>query len=186
MDGSAGDVTQLLREIHGGNQVSERELFSLIYQDLHRLAAGYMRRERPDHTLQATALVHEAYLRLFNGESFRWENRKQLFGSMAHIMRNLLVDHARKRRSDKRGGENRKLSLDEALVASDDQSANMLALNEALEELGRLNQRQVKVVELRYFGGLTVDETADALDVSPETVKLDWRFAKAWLNQRLA
>lgn len=185
MDATAGDVTQLLREINGGNPTSEPELFALIYQDLHRLAASYMRRERPDHTLQATALVNEAYLRLFNGEPFHWENRKQLFGTMAHIMRNLLVDHARKTRAGKRGGAQQKLSLDEALVASGDHAVEMLALNEALEELGRLNERQVKVVELRFFAGLTVDEAAAMLDVSAETVKLDWRFAKAWLSQRL-
>ena len=185
MDVPAGDVTALLREINGGHQVSAPELFNLIYHDLHRLAASYMRKERPDHTLQATALVHEAYLRLFNGEPFRWENRKQLFGSMAYIMRNLLVDHARKHRADKRGGVHRKLSLDEALIASDDHATDMLALNEGLEELGRLNERQVRVAELRFFVGLTVEETAAVLEVSPETVKLDWRLAKAFLSQRL-
>ncbi len=185
MDNSGGDVTAMLREIKGVQQASAPELFSLIYQDLHRLAESFMRKERADHTLQATALVNEAYLRLFNGQSFHWDNRKQLFGTMAHIMRNLLVDHARKHRAGKRGGEHQKLSLDEALVASEDNAAEMLALNEALDELARLSERQVKVVELRYFAGLTVEETAGMLGVSPETVKLDWRFAKAWLNERL-
>jgi RNA polymerase sigma-70 factor (ECF subfamily) len=184
MDVPAGEVTELLREINGGN-ASAPELFSLIYQDLHRLAASYMRNERPDHTLQATALVNEAYLRLFHGDTFQWENRKQLFGSMAHVMRNLLVDQARKHRADKRGGMHQKISLDDALIAANDHSVEMLALNEALEELGRLNERQVKVVELRFFAGLTVEETAAMLEVSPETVKLDWRFAKAWLSRRL-
>jgi RNA polymerase sigma-70 factor (ECF subfamily) len=185
MDVPAGEITKLLHELNRGNQSSASELFSMIYQDLHTLAASYMRNERPDHTLQATALVHEAYLRLFNGKPFHWDNRKQLFGTMAYIMRNLLVDHARKHRADKRGGIHRKLSLDEALVASDEHPVEIIALDEALQELGRLNQRQVNVVELRYFAGLTVEETAAMLEVSPETVKLDWRFAKAWLSQRL-
>jgi RNA polymerase sigma factor (TIGR02999 family) len=185
MDLPAGEVTQLLREINNGKQTSVTELFTLIYQDLRRLAAGFMRHERADHTLQATALVNEAYIRLFQGGTFRWEDRKQLFGCMAYIMRNLLVDHARKHRAGKRGGELQNLPLDEALVAADERPLEILALNEALEELGRLNERQVKVVELRYFVGLTVDETAAMLDLSPETVKLDWRFARAWLTERL-
>jgi len=185
MDLPAGQVTQLLREINGGKETSVSELFTLIYQDLRRLAAGFMRHERPDHTLQATALVNEAYIRLFRGVPFHWENRKQLFGCMAYIMRNLLVDHARKHDAGKRGGEYQNLPLDEALVASDERPIEILALNEALEELGRLNERQVKVVELRFFVGLTVEETAAMLELSPETVKLDWRFARAWLTERL-
>jgi RNA polymerase sigma-70 factor, ECF subfamily len=175
----------MLREINGDPQASASELFSLIYDDLHRLAAGYMRKERPDHTLQATALVHQAYLRLFRGEPFQWENRKQLFGSMAHVMRNLLVDHARKHRSNKRGGIHQRLSLNEALIASDERSADMLALDGALDELGRFHQRQLRVVELRFFAGLNTKEIAAILGVSPETVKLDWRFAKAWLSRRM-
>jgi RNA polymerase sigma-70 factor (ECF subfamily) len=186
MDGPPGDVTLLLREIRGDRQASSAELFSLINEDLHRLAACFMRKERPDHTLQTTALVNEAYLRLFQGQPFQWENRKQLFGAMAHIMRNLLVDHARKHRAQKHGGMNRKLSLDENLIATEAHADEILILNEALEELGRLNPRQVEVIELRYFAGLTVEETAAALDVAPETVKLDWRYARVWLAERLA
>lgn len=185
MGAGPGDVTILLREIRGDDQASSSELFSLIYQDLHRLAASFMRKERPDHTLRTTALVNEAYLRLFQGAPFQWENRKQLFGSMAHIMRNLLVDHARKHRAEKHGGMIQKISLDEALVPGEEHADNILILNEALEELGRLNPRQVEVIELRYFAGLTIEETAAALEVSPETVKLDWRFAKSWLSERL-
>jgi RNA polymerase sigma-70 factor (ECF subfamily) len=185
MDAHAGEITALLRKINGGKQYSEPELFSLIYQDLHRLAASYMRKERLDHTLQATALVNEVYLRLFNGQPFRWENRRQLFGCMSQIMRHLLVDHARKQRAEKRGGVYQKLSLDDTQIASSEYPVEILALDEALEELGRINERQMKVVELRYFAGLTVEETASMLEVSPETVKLDWRFAKAWLSQRL-
>jgi RNA polymerase sigma factor (TIGR02999 family) len=181
----AGEVTQLLHEISQGNQTSVSELFTLIYQDLRRLAGGFMRHERADHTLQATALVNEAFIRLFHGASFRWEDRKQFFGCMAYIMRNLLVDHARKHGAGKRGGEFKNLPLDETMIASGERPIEILALNEALEELGRLNERQVKVVELRYFVGLTVEETAAMLELSPETVKLDWRFAKAWLQQRL-
>jgi len=180
-----GEVTKILREINQGKQTSVSELYTLVYQDLRRLAAGFMRRERPDHTLQATALVNEAYIRLFHGGAFRWEDRKQLFGCMAQIMRNLLVDHARKHGAGKRGGEFKNIPLDEALIASDERPIEILALNEALEELGRLNERQVKVVELRFFAGLTVEETAAMLELSPETVKLDWRFARAWLTERL-
>ncbi len=180
-----GEVTQMLEEINAGKQSSVSDLYTLIYHDLRRLAAAFMRHERPDHTLQATALVNEAYIRLFQNAEFRWENRQQLFGSMAHIMRNLLVDHARKHGAAKRGRDFKNVPLDEALIASDERPIEMLALNEALDELGRLNERQVKVVELRFFAGLTVEETAAMLELSPETVKLDWRFARAWLTERL-
>ncbi len=180
-----GEVTQMLEEINAGKQSSVSDLYTLIYHDLRRLAAAFMRHERPDHTLQATALVNEAYIRLFQNAEFRWENRQQLFGSMAHIMRNLLVDHARKHGAAKRGRDFKNIPLDEALIASDERPIEMLALNEALDELGRLNERQVKVVELRFFAGLTVEETAAMLELSPETVKLDWRFARAWLTERL-
>jgi RNA polymerase sigma factor (TIGR02999 family) len=185
MDLQAGEVTQLLQEINQGNETSLSELYTLIYHDLRRLAAGFMRRERPDHTLQATALVNEAYLRLFHGAPFQWENRKQLFGCMAFIMRNLLVDHARKHGAGKRGGQFQNLPLDEALIASDERPIEVLALNEALEDLAHVDERAAKVVELRYFVGLTVEETAAMLELSPETVKGDWRFAKTWLTKRL-
>jgi RNA polymerase sigma-70 factor (ECF subfamily) len=185
VDVPAGEVTQLLQEINQGDQTSVPELYTLIYHDLRRLAAGFMRRERPDHTLQATDLVHEVYVRLYHGVPFQWENRKQLFGCMAYLMRNMLVDHARKHGAEKRGGEFQNLPLDEALIASDERPVEVLALNEALEGLARVDERAARVVELRYYVGLTVEETAAMLELSPETVKNDWRFAKNWLTTRL-
>ena len=162
------------------------ELFEVIYKDLRKIAQGYMRRERPDHTLQATALVNEACLRVLQGEPFRWKNRKHLFCIMAQTMRRVLVDHARSHYSDKRGGEQRKVSLDEGLVFTHERSPELLALDEALEQLAKLNIRQARVVDVRFFAGLTVEETAAVLGVSAETVKLDWRFAKAWLQSEMS
>lgn len=184
MEIASGEVTRLLHDLREGRQESAPELFSLIYQDLHSLAASYMRKERPDHTLQATALVNEAYLRMFQGQEFQWENRKHFFCTMAQMMRHILVDHARRHTAGKRGGPEKKLSLDEALVAAQDRPIEILALHTALEELERRSPRQAQVVELRFIVGLTVEETAAILDVSEETVKLDWRFAKAWLHKQ--
>jgi RNA polymerase sigma-70 factor, ECF subfamily len=166
-------------------QLSPPELFELIYKDLRKIAHAYMRRERPDHTLQATALVNEAYLRMFQGEPFHWKSRKHLFCVMAQAMRRILVDHARSHHAHKRGGEQRKLSLDNVFLISDEKSPHLLALNEALERLSALNSRQGNVVDLRFFAGLTVEETAAVLGISPETVKLDWRFAKALLQREI-
>jgi RNA polymerase sigma factor (TIGR02999 family) len=145
-----------------------------------------MRRERPDHTLQATALLNEAYLRIFEGEPFRWKSRKHVFCVIAQTMRRILVDHARSHYAHKRGGEQRKVSLDEAFVVSEVKSPQLLAVDEALENLSKLDARRGHVVNLRFFAGLTVEETAAVLDVSLETVKLDWRFAKTWLQREIA
>jgi RNA polymerase sigma factor (TIGR02999 family) len=178
-------ITQLVTDWTESRRQSVPELFELIYKDLRKIAQAYMRKERPDHTLQATALVNEAYLRVFQGQPFQWKSRKHLFCVMAQTMRRILVDHARGYGADKRWGEHRKLSLDEAFVISEEKSPQLLALDEAVERLSKLDPRQGHVVDLRFFAGLTVEETAAVLGVSAETVKLDWRFAKAWLQREI-
>jgi RNA polymerase sigma factor (TIGR02999 family) len=158
----------------------------LVYNELRRMAGRYMNRERPGHTLQATALVNEAYLRLVEIRRVRWQNRMQFFGLAARSMRRILVDSARARRSQKRGGGAQTILLDEALVIAEEPDAALIALDETLDALKVLDQRKAQVVELRYFGGLTVAETADLLKISPETVMRDWEFAKAWLSREMA
>jgi RNA polymerase sigma factor (TIGR02999 family) len=180
-----GEVNQLFSAWSESRKQSVPELFELIYKELRQIAQSYMRRERPNHTLQTTALVNEAYLRIFQGQPFRWENRKHVFCLMAQTMRRVLVDHARSHYAHKRGGEQQRLSLDQALLISEEKSPELFALDDALERLAKVHARQGHVVELRFFGGLTVEETAAVLGVSPETVKLDWRFAKAWLQREL-
>lgn len=182
---SPGEITRLLEEWAAGRPEPAAELWSVVYQELRRIAGAYMRKERPDHTLQTTALVHEAYLRVFQGKRFRWENRKHFFCAMALAMRRILMDYARERSSEKRGCEWERLSLAARLPISSHKPEELLTLDDALEQLARLNPRQAQVVELRFFAGLTGDQTAAMLSVSPETVKLDWRFAKAWLNRRM-
>jgi len=181
-------LTQLLSDWSETRQQSMQQVFEVIYNDLHKIAQAYMRRERSDHTLQTTALVNEACLRVLQAGSFRWNNRKHLFCIMAQTMRRILVDHARSHCSDKRGGDARKLSLDEiiSLAYTSDGSPELIALDEALEQLRGLNVRQARVIDLRFFAGLSIEETAAVLGVSPETVKLDWRFAKAWLRSQIS
>jgi RNA polymerase sigma-70 factor (ECF subfamily) len=180
------EITRLVSEWTESRRLSPPELFELYYKDLRKMAQAYMRRERPDHTLQATALLNEAYLRIFEGEPFRWKSRKHVFCVIAQTMRRILVDHARSHYAHKRGGEQRKVSLDEAFVVSEVKSPQLLAVDEALENLSKLDARRGHVVNLRFFAGLTVEETAAVLDVSLETVKLDWRFAKTWLQREIA
>ena len=182
---SAGEITRLLTEWTAGRPEPAAELWSRVYRELRQIASAYMRNERPDHTLQTTALVNEAYLRIFQGKPFRWENRKHFFCTMAQMMRRILVDHARECHAQKRGGEWKKVPLEAALPLTGGQPEQLLALNEALEELGRLNRRQAQVVELRFFAGLTAEQTGAMLSISAETVKLDWRFAKAWLQRQM-
>jgi RNA polymerase sigma factor (TIGR02999 family) len=181
-----GEMNQLFSAWSESQKRSIPELFDLVYRDLRQIAQAYMRRERPNHTLQTTALINEAYLRMFQGQPFRWENRKHVFCIMAQTMRRVLVDYARSHHAYKRGGEQQRLSFDNALLISAEKSPELFALDEALERLVKLHIRQGQVVELRFFGGLTIEETAAILDISPETVKLDWRFAKAWLQRELS
>ncbi len=158
----------------------------LVYDELRRLAHHYISRERPGHTLQTTALVNEAYLRLVNQKNVHWENRAQFFGLAAKLMRHILVDHARGLAYAKRGGGARKVSLDEAAILSSEQAADLIALDDALEKLAREFPRKCRIVELRYFGGMTVEEAAEVLQVSPVTVMRDWNVAKAWLHRELS
>ena len=184
---SPPDVTQLLLAWHGGDVKAEEQLLSAIYAELHRQAARAMRREGEDHTLQATALVHEAYLKLVDQNRVEWQNRAHFFGVAAEVMRRILVDHARARRSAKRGGGMRPVTLADADAAegAPDSGLDVLALHEALEALAAIDPLQSRLVELRYFSGLNIEETAEALDVSPATVKREWSIARAWLRREL-
>jgi RNA polymerase sigma factor (TIGR02999 family) len=158
----------------------------LVYGELRRMARRYMNQQPSSHTLQTTALIHEAYLRLVGQEETRWENRAHFFGVAAQAMRHILVDYARARHSAKRGGDTRPISLEEAAFVPEERAAELVALDDALAELARLSPRQSQVVELRYFGGLSVAETAEALKVSPDTVTRDWNQAQAWLYRALS
>jgi RNA polymerase sigma factor (TIGR02999 family) len=176
------DVTVLLGQLAKGSDSAAAKLIPLVYDELRHLAAGYMRRERPDHTLQPTALVHEAYLKLIEQREVNWQGRAHFFGIAAQTMRRILVDHARGHLRDKRGGGVIPVPLDEALAFSPEQSSELVKLDESLERLAKLDPRQSRIVELRFFGGMTVEQTADILGISPKTVKRDWSMAKAWLH----
>jgi RNA polymerase sigma-70 factor, ECF subfamily len=180
-----GDAERTLVEAFLKRNESPEELFSQIYKELRQVARAYMRRERADHTLQATALVNEAYLRLFEGETFQWESSKHLFCTVARAMRRVLVDHARRHRAERHGGELRKVNLDDHGPAIFQDLPKLIGLDTALEKLAKLNPRQAQVVELHSFAGLSEEETAEVLDVSLKTVKNDWRFAKAWLKAEM-
>src|SRR3954463_1017399 len=184
---SNADVTQLLRAWRAGDPGAGEQLLPIVYAQLHRRAAAAMRREDPGHTLQPTALVHEAYMRLVDQRQGDWQNRSQFFGLAAQMMRRVLIDHARERLAAKRGGGARQVTLSglDAPADSDD-AVEILALHDALEKLATLDERQAKVVELRYFGGLSVEEAAEALEISPATVKREWATARAWLKRELA
>lgn len=165
----------------GDGQPARDELIALVYDELRRLAAAYLKRERPDHTLQPTALVHEAYIRLIGQEGVRWQNRSHFIGVAAQMMRRVLLDHARGRNRDKRGGGEPRLSLAEADRFAFDEAVDLIALDEALERLSRSYPQKARVVELRFFGGLSIEEAASVLGVSDSTVERDWKFARAWL-----
>jgi len=179
------EVTQLLIAWSNGEEEALEKLVPLIYDELRRIARRYMKREPAGHTLQTTALVNEAYLRLIEQKGMKWQNRAHFFAISAQLMRRILVSMARARHADKRGGEARQVSLDEALVISEERAAELVALDEAMNELAALDPRRSRVVELRYFGGLSIEETAEVLNISPETVMRDWKRAKAWLYTEL-
>jgi RNA polymerase sigma factor (TIGR02999 family) len=183
-DGSPKTITQLLHAWSDGDQRALVELTPIVYRELRRLAHRYMRHERRGHSLQATELVNEAYLRLVDHTRMQWQNRSHFFAVSARLMRRILVDHAR-RHNAKRGAGMRRVTLDEAAVVSGDPDVDFTALDDALNALERLDPRKVRVVEMRFFGGLTIDETAAALDVSPMTVRRDWNAAKLWLYREL-
>jgi RNA polymerase sigma factor (TIGR02999 family) len=180
------EITLLLRAWSDGQQDAHERLLPLVYEELHRLAKSYMMRERPDHTLQTTALVSEAYLRLIDTSSASFQDRAHFFGLSALLMRRILVDWARSRRSFRRGGDRRPVQLEEALVVSPESEIELVALDDALKALEALDARKSRVVELRFFGGLSVEETAAVLKVSVETVMRDWKMAKSWLRRELA
>jgi RNA polymerase sigma factor (TIGR02999 family) len=179
-------VTRLLKAWSGGEQEALEQLVPLVYHELHRLAHRYMATERHGHTLQSTALVHEAYQRLIDLQDVNWQNRAHFFAVSAQLMRRILVDYARSRRYSKRGGELRRIALNEAVAVFRDRRKDVVALDDALCALARIDARKAQVVELRFFGGLSVDETAEVLHVSPDTVLRDWRLAKTWLLRELS
>lgn len=178
---SSSEITSLLDDWRGGKHEAFDRLFALVYDELRSLASSYMRRERPDHTLQTTALVNEAYLKLVGDRNALPQNRLHFFAVAAKVMRQILIDHARARRTEKRGGGTVKVSLDEAVVMSDERADELLALDEALTRLTEVDARKSQVVELRFFGGLTIEETAEFLGVSFNTAVRDWEMARAWL-----
>ena len=180
------DVTALLESWSNGDPDALQRLMPLVYDELQRLARNYLRRERPDHTLQSTALVHEAYMRMVNQKTVHWQNRAHFFGVAAQSIRHILVDHARSYQTTKRGSGGHKLSLDEAIAVTEARDIDLIALDDALNGLSAVDPQQGRIVELRFFGGLSIEETADVLKISPATVKRDWVMAKAWLYRNLS
>jgi len=180
------DVTRLLVNWSKGDQQALEDLTPLVYGELRRLAGRYLRRERSDHTLQSTALVHEAYLRLVDQRNVQWQNRAHFFGVAAQLIRRILVDYARSHQTLKRGAGACKLSLDEAIGAPEKRDLNVVALDDALDDLAKIDPQQSRIVELRFFAGLSIEETAEVLKISPATVKRDWVVAKAWLYRNIS
>lgn len=186
MNPSPNDVTQLLVAWRNGDEGARDELMSVVYQELHRLAHHYMKRESAGHTLQTSALVNEAFLKLVDQRDVQWRNRTHFFGIAAQMMRRILVDYARSRRYAKRGGGTRPISLEDGIIVSEERSAELVALDEGLERLAEIDPRKGQIVELRFFGGLSIEETAEVLEVSPGTVMRDWTLAKAWLRRDMS
>jgi RNA polymerase sigma factor (TIGR02999 family) len=184
MSADDGQVTLLLKAMKNGDESAAGKLLPLVYNELHRLAKSYMRRERPDHTLQPTALINEAYLRLAQ-DSVDWQSRQHFIGVAANVMRRLLVDHARARNAEARAGGLQRVELEEGLMVSSERSGEVLALHDALTRLEAVDPQQAKVVELRYFGGLSVEEIGALLEISPRTVKRHWALARIWLLKQM-
>jgi RNA polymerase sigma factor (TIGR02999 family) len=182
----ANDITALLLDWNGGNEQALEKLTPLVYAELRRIAGRYMAGERNGHTLQASALVNEAFLKLVDVRRIHWQNRAHFFAMSAQLMRRILVDWARRKHFQKRGGDALKVTLDENVISPSDRPLDLVALDDALKTLAEANPRVSQVVELRYFGGLTENETAEALRISPDTVLRDWKFAKAWLHRELS
>ena len=179
------NITHLLKEWGEGDQQALDELTPLVYEELRQQAARYLRKERPNHSLQATALINEAFLRLIDVKDVQWQNRAHFFAIAANLMRRVLVDHARRRDAEKRGGSQVCLTLDEGLAWANEPDVDLLAIDEALDRLALIDEQQARIVELRFFSGLTVEETATALGISPKTVKRDWSVARAWLKREI-
>ncbi len=186
MTSSPPNVTELLRNWSNGDRKAQDQLFRAVYDELHRQAARHLQREHPGLSLQTTDLIHEAYLRLIDQQHVEWQNRLHFYGIAAQVMRRILVDHARSRQAAKRGGSAIRLPLEEAMVVLPGHDLDFLALDEALNRLAQMDEQQSQIVELRFFSGLSVEETAKVLDVSERTVKRDWNVAKAWLRRELS
>jgi len=183
---SPQEVTALLLAWSQGDRTALDQLMPLVYDELRKLASSHLADERPGHTLQSAALVHETYLKLVNEREMSWQNRAHFFAVAAQLMRKILIDYARSRNAAKRGGGAQRVSLDEALEVSDERSADLIALDDALNSLATFDERKSRIAELRYFGGMSVEETAEALCISPVTVMRDWRLTKAWLHSELS
>ncbi len=181
-----GDLTVLLRRLKKGDHAAESQFASQVYDELRRLAANYMRRERNDHTLQPTALVHEAFLKLFECRDIDWQGRTHFFAVASQMMRRILVDHARRAHAGKRGGDGKQAPLDAAFLYAETRPVELIALDEALQRLSEIDSRQCRIVELRFFGGLNVEEAAEVLGVSERTIKREWSVARAWLYGELS
>lgn len=186
MASSPGTISKLLIDWRDGDATALDRLVPLVYRELRRLAGYYMRRQRADHTLQTSALINEAYLRLIDHKNMRWENRAHFYAVAAQAMRRILVDHARSRGYAKRGGGALKVSFDEAVIGAQERGAELIALDDALKDLAAIDPRKAQVVELRYFGGLSVDETAEVIGVSSVTIMREWRSAKGWLLKAIS
>lgn len=184
MEPAPGQITLLLKAMHAGDSSAAERLLPLVYSELHRLAQSYMRRERPDHTLQATALINEAYIRLV-GDDVDWNSRSHFIGLAAHVMRQVLVDFARAHAAERRAGGLRRVEMQDNLAIAPERLQEIMPLDEALTQLAAINPRQARVVELRYFGGLAVEQIARILEVSPRSVKRDWSLARMWLFRQL-
>lgn len=185
MAAGPNQITELLKDWNDGDQTAIDKLMPLVYEEFHRLARQYMRREKPGNTLQTSALVNEAYLRLVEQKKIDWNSRSHFFGIAARLMRQILVDQVRRRNFAKRGGGAIRVTLDEASLVATEQSAKVMAVNEALTILEKTDPRKGRIVELRFFGGLSIEETAEVLQVSPGTVMRDWTFARAWLKNQM-
>ena len=179
------EITQLLMNWSHGDKAALEQLVPLVYPELRRLAKRYMQRENPAHTLQTSALINEAYLKLVDQQSVEWQNRAHFFAMAAQVMRHILVDHARTRNYAKRGGGAPRLPLDEAAALTEQRAGQLIALDDALRDLAALDDRKSQIIELRFFGGLSLEETAEVLKISPSTVQREWRVAKAWLNRAM-
>ncbi len=182
---SKQNITLMLNELSNGNTIVIDQILPLVYDELRKISSKYLNDEYRKHTFQTTELVHEAYIKLIGNQSISWQSRAHFFGIAAKSMRQILVDYARKRNSQKRGNGNAKLSIDEAQFVESDSDDQILALDEALKKLENIEERSGKIVELRYFSGLTIEETAELLNISSATVKRDWQFAKAWLYKEI-
>lgn len=179
------EISVILKDWSGGSRASADALLALVYDELRKIAARYLRKEKSGHTLQPTALVHEAYMKLIDISDINWQDRAHFFAVSANVMRRILVDHARAKLAEKRGGDSQRIALEDAVSLSSETNVDLLAVDEALKELAVLDEQQARIVELRFFGGLTIEETAHVAGVSPATVKREWAMAKAWLHRKL-